>query len=247
MNVTKKILNSFLAASVAIAPLAFVISCGKNTAVSYSNYDFSKLNWKEMSYVEATIVKWVDGDTPTVKIHGRHISTIKDQQVNIRVESIDTPESHEHINGAWVDTSGVEYEWGKKAQSFGEKVLPKGTEVRIYTIGSQTFNRIVGSIFYGPNFSKSYSVDIVREGLTLPFISDPIGALINDNKKYIYRGIADAYNEAKNGRKGIFSSTVDINKVYSIHGGIDLTSVTRYGSEAENKRHHSIYYYTKDI
>ncbi|WP_436358784.1 thermonuclease family protein [Mycoplasma sp. 480] len=161
--------------------IPFVVSCNNNEAKYFKESTdlppFEKLN--------AKIVKWKDGDTPVLDFGDNQ--TIEGQQ-SIRVAGIDTPEKN---LGKDHKIDDFEKSWAEKASKFGENTLPPGTEVT-FIYGSKvtrSYERVVGWIFYKQNnIWKDYSVEIIREGLTLPNIKKAWDVSFKTNVEY-YEGI----------------------------------------------------------
>ncbi|NQZ65863.1 MAG: P80 family lipoprotein [Mycoplasmatales bacterium] len=97
--------------------------------------------------------------------------------------------------------------WGYLAGEYGRTQMPPGTIIRIATDGKKSYNRFVGSIFYGENLSKSWSVEVIKKGLALPFLSNPASVL---DKKSIFwqsgQAIADEFNNSIEKKVGLFDS-----------------------------------------
>lgn len=217
-------------------PATMAVACGSSDTSnlsSLSGRDFSKeydlsTIWSDVSadqYKEIVIKQWIDGDTliyqnasdstPVDPTDHKGVSALP----HLRIQSIDTPESHKQVDGTWVDTTGVEKEWADKATHFGEQQIPVGTTVRVMLTKGATYGRDVGSIFYGPSYSKNYSVEILRAGLALNFINSVNYIIMNSRHQILhYLGIplADAYNFAKKNKVGLHS--IDPASVSQIHG-----------------------------
>ena len=126
--------------------------------------------------------------------------------------------------------------WGLKAGDFGREQMPIGTKVRVATDGKKSYNRIVGSIFYGENLSKNWSVEIIKKGLTLPFLSNPSSVL--DKTSILWQNgqaIADAFNYALDNRIGMFKIETNeknleehLTKILSTHGMTDFQALIKY-------------------
>ncbi len=237
-NKIKTLLHGFGAIAITATPIITAISCNsedpdfkrwissmqKHTFTHQKDlFDITKLS-PSMIY-DATIIEWIDGDTPKVKLDK---PLEGNSEWKIRISSIDTPELHVKItsNGSerWVDTTGEEYKWAKKAKDYGNKVMPKGTKIKIFSNGGKTYNRITGSIFYNPisldniDMYKSYSVDILNQGLAMALVDNPQDVLIKNTKSLSLIGLAlaDAYNDAAKNRRGLFS--VNYKSILKEHG-----------------------------
>ncbi len=313
----------------------------KFTYPNMKDRNFSDINWKKFSYVDAEITSWTDGDTPNVKVVGTSgADAVKSINIgdalSIRIQGIDTPEAHVkmgelkykdsegklvgftdaqmeklinkykklnkplavysrgHYNELSMDKTskytywkniyvdiqtkedGSAYDkieidaahsnstynfrnidievakgktvkviteaakregyWGLKSGEFARKEMPVGTRIRVATDGRKSYNRVVGSIFYGPNASKNWSVEILKKGLTLPFLSNPAAVL--DETSIIYHNglaIADAFNYALNNRLGLFKTKSGetlqqhLKNTLVIHGATDYSPLIHYG------------------
>lgn len=331
-----------------------------NKTYHYGNMkdrNFSDINWKEFSYVDAKITSWIDGDTPKVEIINTSgqdsLKAIKPgEHYSIRIQGIDTPEAHVklgeikykdsedklvgftdeqmkklieenkkanhplavyahgHYNELSTDPTSkytywkniyvdiqttkdgkaydpvikdprhpdsiydmrtvqvdigngekrplitksakLEGDWGLQAGNLGRQEMKAGTKIRIATDGKKSYNRIVGSIFYGENLSKNWSVEILKRGLTLPFLSNPAAVL--DETSILYhngKAIADAFNYAMNNKLGIFKIThggsleEHLKNILSTHGATDYSPLIDYGQHKSVGAPTSIYDYMK--
>lgn len=217
-------------------PATMAVACGNSSQSNYaalSGRDFSKIYdlstiWSDISadqYKEIVIKKWIDGDTLIYQnaSDAAQVDPADSHAVSalphLRIQSIDTPESHKQVNGTWVDTTGIEKEWADKATQFGIQQIPVGTTVRAMLSKGATYGRDVGSLFYGPSYSKNYSVEILRAGLALNFISTVTYVIMHSRHQilhYLGLPLADGYNYAKKNKIGLHS--VDIASVSQIHG-----------------------------
>lgn len=207
---------------ITIAPIVAVISCSSSTSKNYSRqYTFEKIDWSKISYNDATVTSWIDGDTLKFILDG------ETKEQTLRVEMIDTPESHIKDGSNWVDTVGKEHDYAIQATEFGKREIPAGSKVRLTLATGGTYGRRVGTIMYGEHFDKSYEVNVVRAGLALPFIESAALYLKMQAKynmlHYLALPIADAYNFANNNKLGMFKENLD--ELLIIHGTTDLTAV----------------------
>ena len=128
------------------------------------------------------------------------------------------------------DLAIAEGVWGLKAGELGRKLMPAGTRIRVATDGNKSYNRVVGSIFFGDYLEKNWSVEIAKTGLTMPFIGDV--AAVAEPANILWengQAIADAFNSAISGKKGLFnysSGTLDehLKWLLATHGA------TEYGN-----------------
>ncbi|TCG11314.1 thermonuclease family protein [Mycoplasma todarodis] len=239
---SKRIFGVGTLAMIAV-PVAVAVSCSKGQNEdkdlkawrdAIGDHEFThqndKFDLENKSGHDATIVSWVDGDTPVVRFE----KPVKGKtEWKIRVAAIDTPELHAQADdGTWPETTGDEYIWAKKAKDFGDKVLPAGSKIRVITSDNKSYSRLVGSIFYKekPEDKKyrSYSVDILNEGLALAFINVAKVNVINSVESLIGHSVADAYNNAFKNKKGLFS--VDYKSILKVHGVTDDTNLRWRGT-----------------
>ncbi|WKX02473.1 thermonuclease family protein [Candidatus Mycoplasma mahonii] len=175
---------------------------------------------------KAIIDSWIDGDT--LKIH---YPDDPSDVFNVRISLIDTPETHKRVHGEFVHTTGKEREWGDKATEFARKLLPAGSAIWFSTNGGKSYNRIVGSIFYGEDISslKNYSISIIYNALALPSVSSATVVLSETNPlNIIGLSFADSYNYAFEKQLGLFS-----NKSVLIEHGITDDAPVRYKTDRE--------------
>ncbi|CAM9108226.1 hypothetical protein MYMA111404_01230 [Mycoplasma marinum] len=247
----------------AIAPAAFVVSCGsenkdsKPTFESRNNTFEKALQTLKSSYsiepYKVKIVNWHDGDTPKVKfldkkIWGRPGVDIKTGIAKIRIASIDTPEIGTGGYGGkpYAPTTGDEYKYAKAGKDLADKIMPVGTTVSVFTSFSQTYDRIAGSIFFDSDnngsFESSWAVTIMNKGLTLPFVSSP-NDVIDENNILHYIGIpfADAFNYAYNNKIGMFSKNIE--EISKIHGSTDFSSVKWHSADNDSAPRNVYDYY----
>lgn len=206
-----------------VLPIAAVISCGSQDKFS-KTYTFEAIDWSKINYTEATITKWIDGDTFTCT------SPDEKDPYNVRVEYIDTPESHVKIDDKFVDTEGAELEAALEAYHFGMNEIPSGTKVRLALEPGLTYNRKIASVFYGQNFEKSYEVNILRKGLAMPMInSSGLRGLMQSDSEilhYLAVPLADGYNYAIENKLGLFKTASNSSDILKIHGVTDVSAVT---------------------
>lgn len=110
--------------------------------------------------------------------------------------------------------------------------MPVGKKVKIYTTGEQSYNRMVGSLFFKKDGSDatlgakdltgydSYAVAICRAGYTIPFVGTGVvtaampGTLLNT----IGLQLADAFNYALFHHLELFQAKGLLEEVYGVHG-----------------------------
>lgn len=228
----------FTGAALSTAAVVALVSCGADAVNKEfdKSYDFTKVDWNNFKLAEeVTVISWIDGDTLTIK---RADGTHK----NLRISFIDTPETHvsSGSSGSWSDTSGLEHDYGIKAFEYGKSEMPQGTKIKVALESGESYNRLVGSVFYGNNFTQNYETNIVKKGLALPFVSNVDYLAMKQTSSmlhYLGKPIADAYNYALQNKQGLFER--DLNEVLKVHGTTNLDSVKH-----DTKSTKSIYHYT---
>lgn len=216
----KRIAISIGSLATASLPIIAAISCGSSEkeSLGLSTYENAWDNGQsgphlsKASYYDATVKHWVDGDTLNItKKTGN-----KDEEIVIRVRNIDTPEiNHNHAGSATVDAA--EEAWGNKATDLAKSLIPVGSKIRIVTNGTETYGRIVGSVFFGKKFERNLEVELLMAGLALPTMknADTVGHSWDANY-YIGLDLARAYNYAVSHKIGLFSLP-DL-KALKVHG-----------------------------
>ncbi len=208
--------------------------------------------WEKFNYIEAKIKNVVDGDTislevtqpPRISYNGKEISI--PSEIKIRIPMIDTLEEH---------TSGVKEREKSLAHidsNYARKLLPVGTKVRVVSENwtNKTYNRHVGSIFFGEKYEKNFAIEMLAAGYTLARIPEEA---INDftysykdpfdNDKNLYSYLlpyaAYAMNDAiinkrgfygefeLSGKKEQFNGPYDFAKEYLEHGE-EIISASRF-------------------
>ncbi|WP_051586195.1 hypothetical protein [Mycoplasmopsis lipofaciens] len=193
----------------------------------YNDYTDNEIiiDWDNIasgSWFEGEIQYWKDGDTPVIKIlslpnnNNGDIGNVEDL-VTIRVQGIDTPEKAVGGNPA----SPLEYSFAEMSTKFGTTNLPgkdkenhsnnnqPGTRVRVFYNGKDTYGRVTGDIFFGNQFNHSYSVAIVRMGLTLPYADTiDLSSISNDQllQHYTYYLMGKAMKHAQDKKLGFFKN-----------------------------------------
>lgn len=193
-----------------VAPVALAVSCEKNNKPVNGNYYLYNKKTKsgiiekidiwtgvnELGRFQATVDHWIDGDTLWVEKE----DGIK---ARIRVKNVDTREIDHSIQGD-SPPSAAEEDWGQKATQLGEKLLPKGTKIRIVANGDKSYDRLVGSIYYGPKFLKNYEFELLVRGLAYPTMK--VENFKRDFYAEFYSGMSllNAYTYAKKNKIGLF-------------------------------------------
>lgn len=116
--------------------------------------------------LDATIVRWNDGDTPTISLNYPGWP----KTINVRIKDIDTPEKGKKEGNRYTKTSGLEYEYATKATEFAEKLIPVNSKVTFVFSGQhkKSYERFVGSILIGHDgIYRNYSVESNQAGLSV--------------------------------------------------------------------------------
>lgn len=214
-----------------IATPLIVVSCGNDSSSQTNNYSVEN-DWAHLWNPDAInqsqrkdgiVMHWIDGDTVVVKFNGESTNT------NIRIMNIDTPEINHSTPGSSV-VDAPEQEWGEKATNLAKGLIPVGSPIRIVTSGAQSYNRTIGSVFYGTNFSKNLEIEMLKAGLAFPTMNAQAVKYEFEINYYIGHEIADAYNDALVNKRGIFSLK-DIGSVIKTHGP---TNTTEYSITSPN-------------
>lgn len=242
MKLSKKLSLGLISTTAALTPVVAVVSCGSKNEVNFDKkYDFSVLKWDSLKVEDVTIDKWVDGDTFTC-------TNANNETYNVRIQNVDTPESHVEVADAsgvknWVDTEGLEHEYAIKAFEFGQDQIKPNSKARLVLSGGVSYNRKVASVFYGENFSQNYEVNILRSGLAMPFVSSkglwaeisPVRSILH----YLAIPLGNAYNYAVVNHLGLFGA--DRSEILKIHGSTDTTAL-EYNPSSET----SVFNYVED-
>ncbi|UVD81721.1 thermonuclease family protein [Mycoplasma iguanae] len=217
----KKNFKKLLFFSVAsLTSLAFVISCSPSSAQSFNYEKFNNFAnsplWEKLPVTaEGTLVSWTDGDTAIINYQLKNSDELVTNK-RIRIMYLDTPETKKQQNGEWVSTTGTEFKFANEAKLYAEKIIPAGSKIKLIFKGTNgipeadTYGRLIGTIFYGENFAKNFSVEMVGQGFSIPFTENR-SSLLEDYlpDHYLVRALAEAFNEAYYSKKGIHSLRTD--------------------------------------
>ncbi|WP_029512724.1 hypothetical protein [Mycoplasmopsis iners] len=185
-------------------------------------------------YVDAIIDSWSDGDTlkfrladtvtpdhPKWEQFQSDITSGKTEPddegralFKLRIEGMDTPEKN--VGGK--NSTPFEYQYAELPSQFAKKNFKKGTPIRIFTVGGtgkDSFGRYLGDFFFGEGWKYSYTVELVNSGLTLPLISKDkfLAVTPTDSLYYTIPGIADAFNDAIENKRGFYKNFTNPNGV----------------------------------
>ena len=135
--------------------------------------EYTETYWDWFHSMEGEITKVVDGDTVYAKITklpkkiGNYETTFKvGQIIKLRIPSIDTLE--EHVPNKEVDP--IEKAYALRDHAFAESLLPVGTKVRMVSPNwaNKTYDRYLADLFFGENFERNFSTEMLAGGYTLP-------------------------------------------------------------------------------
>ncbi|MDD1358500.1 thermonuclease family protein [Metamycoplasma hyosynoviae] len=179
--------------------------------------------WEWFSYVDAEIISITDGDTLKVKIltdpfsvdGSPNTKVVKGQEFKLRISSIDTLEEHKPNGG---EVNEIEKNFAALDHKYAEKLIPVGSKVRLISDNWQntSYNRLVTSLFFGENYERNFSCEMLAGGYTLPRIQDRRKQFQAD---YLTKGkknsiltlllpyLAYAYNEGIAEKRGFYSKT----------------------------------------
>ena len=135
--------------------------------------EYTETYWDWFHSMEGEITKVVDGDTVYAKITklpkkiGNYETTFKvGNIIKLRIPSIDTLE--EHVPNKEVDP--IEKAYALRDHAFAESLLPVGTKVRMVSPNwaNKTYDRYLADLFFGENFERNFSTEMLAGGYTLP-------------------------------------------------------------------------------
>ncbi|BAP39650.1 thermonuclease family protein [Metamycoplasma canadense] len=170
--------------------------------------------WEFFSGIEGTVESIADGDTLTVKVD-KQLSTNKGipkkgQLVKVRIPLIDTLEQN---------TSDVKEREKKLSHldwDYVKSIIPIGSKVRLISdnLSNNSYDRIVSYVFFGQNFEKNFSIEMLANGWTLPRIGkDEFKTFTFDFKKDLKSSVASylipfaayAFNFGYTNKKGFYA------------------------------------------
>lgn len=218
----KRITLTLTGMALATSPVVLAVSCGDKKEEKFNlpvvNSWKDKLTTANQSvWFEAEITHWTDGDTVSFRPTDAHGTAIAGGKTSLRIQNIDSPEVNHNFAGSVAVEADEEF-WGQKSKELGEKLIPVGSRVKIWSVGSFSYNRLVGSIFYGPE-CKNYAVEQLAAGLSLPFITVNDAFNSSNVNSFLLEEAANAFNNAFINKIGLFSfSQKELEDVLSAHG-----------------------------
>lgn len=209
---------------------SFVVPEVKN---NFTNDDWKVANLSAI----AKIKNWKDGDTVDVSLKYDNVDGWED--ATIRITGLDTPESRVRKDNKWVKTEEPELTYANNAHKFAETLLPKGTEIKIWLDGTDrnpnkdSYGRVLGSIFYGENYSKSYTIQVIAEGWSIPQLDSKYIKEYYRSEYLLADEAAKAFNFAWYNKKGIHAKRNDnsfnyLNDLYKTRGVGNAYSLSSY-------------------
>lgn len=149
----------------------------QNSTFNFQDPAIRKINvdWDQVPWYEGEITSWADGDTLSIKVTANNKVENIDQlaigkNVKVRISGIDTPEKAVGKKKA----SAFEYQYAEVSSAFGPHFAKVGDKVRMIGTGLDTFERFTSDVYKGAKegeYNVSYSVEMVRNGYTLPLES----------------------------------------------------------------------------
>ncbi|MEE3928000.1 thermonuclease family protein [Mycoplasmopsis ciconiae] len=195
---------------------------------------FKKLNidWNTIPYVDVRVVDVSDGDTFKLQLvnpeQKNNFSGINlSNTFTVRLTGVDTPEKGVGRGAERVEATNWEYSFASMSTKFAQLLFSNTNKnssnsvVRLAFVESaDAYNRIVGDVFFGENYQYSYTSEIVRAGLTLPYTTYSTfkPSDFNNKKSYeynVYPSIAQAFREAIANKNGFFYYFASPNDVQS--------------------------------
>lgn len=196
----------------------------EQTALGQEKFKPVNINWESETFkpliMKGTIVAISDGDTATIRL--TEIPEKFQEQYSVgseyrvRIAAIDTPEKAIGSGGNSIKSKPFEYTFAEWSTKFAEENL-MGQEVIFWSNGEEdAYKRLVGDFFINKksepngNYQYSYSAEIVRAGLTLPYDINTIlfkSIYQSDKTSYktnIYPIIAEAAEEAYINQNGFY-------------------------------------------
>ncbi|AWX69470.1 thermonuclease family protein [[Mycoplasma] anseris] len=203
--------------------------------------------WEQFSYIDCEVISWADGDTVTVRSITPSFTYFgtpargKGSIIKVRISSIDTLE--EHLPNTEVDPN--EKAFAEIDHAFAESICPKGSIVRLITNNwaDNSHDRSVGEIFFGENFEKCFSVEMLANGYTLARLEKTVFNSFKANHNLdikpsisdlLFPYLAYGINYAIDNKKGFydqtkekhFKSPQEFSNMYKAHGDMLSHSLT---------------------
>jgi endonuclease YncB( thermonuclease family) len=141
---------------------------------------------------QVTVVRIVDGDTV-------HAKDKKNQIVKIRMQGIDSPESH------LITDHGVvgQMPWGEEASLSLQKMLKKGDQVELEDFGKDKYGRTLGHVILN---GKNTNIEQVRKGQAISYIICEVGGCTDEHLEELYaEEIMAACHAAQRAGLGVFN------------------------------------------
>jgi endonuclease YncB( thermonuclease family) len=138
-----------------------------------------------------TIEKVVDGDTV-------HAKDAKNQIVKIRMQGIDSPESHLITDRGPV----AQLPWGKDASTSLQNLLRKGDRVELEDFGRDKYGRTLGHVVIN---GTNTNIEQVRQGQAISYLICEVGGCTEEHFEELHaEEIMSACKSAQNAGIGVF-------------------------------------------
>lgn len=214
--------------------------------VSGESIDQKSTLWDFFNAFEGDVISQADGDTVTIRITKAPADPkIQDfpvgKEVRIRIPLIDTLE----------DSRAPGYAGGEEetrlssidSKYMGDLLKSHGNHVRVVVDGvEKTYDRYVGYVFFGNNFEKNWSTEMLAAGYTLArldggvfnfFKSDYDLKIKSKVSCFLFPFIAAAATDGVKEKRGFYEegkygikTPADLAAKYKTHGGDKLLSDT---------------------
>lgn len=196
--------------------------------------EYTETYWDWFHSMEGEITNVVDGDTVDVKITkvpkkiGDSDFSFKEGEViRLRIPTIDTFE--EHLPGG-KEIDPIEKQYALRDHAFAESLIPVGTKVRMVSSNwiNKTYDRYVADLFFGENFERNFSMEMLSNGYTLPRLTWDGEYLASFRKNYNKKNkeiftdltlpyLAYAFNDGIAKKRGFYEKDFKDPYVFSSH------------------------------
>lgn len=196
----------------------------KNIAIGQEKFKPVNIDWESETFkpliMKGKIVAVSDGDTATIRLTDIPEKFSEQyslgNEYKVRIASIDTPEKAIGSGSDSIKSKPFELTFAEWSTKFADENL-KNQDVIFWSNGEQdTYGRLIGDFFINKkdepngNYQYSYSAEIVRAGLTLPYdinITTFKSIYRSDKTAYktnIYPIISEAAEEAYLSKNGFY-------------------------------------------
>jgi endonuclease YncB( thermonuclease family) len=141
---------------------------------------------------QVTVFRVIDGDTV-------HVKDSKDQVIKIRMQGIDSPESHLITDHGMVG----QMPWGQDASDSLQKMLKKGDKVELEDFGKDKYGRTLGHVILN---GKNANIEQVRKGQAISYIICEVGGCTDEHLEELHaEEVIAACHSAKQAGLGVFN------------------------------------------